>query len=202
MLAVFSAARRVSTLSVIAVSVGLRRVHDRSRRASYPANSLRSVQIKEWTSTAAGRYRGRGSRPVRARRSSALVIGYPQHGCLSPRGDLLPQHGYHRRTRREATMLCPLDQTELVMSDRQGIEIDYCPKCRGVWLDRGELDKLIERSAAPVAAAIPPAAAVPPRNRESYGERREYDRGGEYKERGHHGERRRKKSFLGDIFDF
>ncbi len=43
-------------------------------------------------------------------------------------------------------MLCPIDQTELMMTDRQGIEIDYCPKCRGVWLDRGELDKLIERS--------------------------------------------------------
>lgn len=45
-------------------------------------------------------------------------------------------------------MRCPIDQNELVMSDRQGIEIDYCPTCRGVWLDRGELDKLVERSAA------------------------------------------------------
>lgn len=44
-------------------------------------------------------------------------------------------------------MNCPhCPGTELVMSDRQGIEIDYCPKCRGVWLDRGELDKIIERS--------------------------------------------------------
>ena len=43
-------------------------------------------------------------------------------------------------------MLCPIDQSELVISERQGIEIDYCPKCRGVWLDRGELDKIIERS--------------------------------------------------------
>jgi Zn-finger nucleic acid-binding protein len=43
-------------------------------------------------------------------------------------------------------MDCPLDGTQLVMSERQGIEIDYCPKCRGVWLDRGELDKLIERA--------------------------------------------------------
>jgi hypothetical protein len=41
-------------------------------------------------------------------------------------------------------MLCPIDQSELVISERQGIEIDYCPKCRGVWLDRGELDKIIE----------------------------------------------------------
>lgn len=43
-------------------------------------------------------------------------------------------------------MLCPIDQTELVMTERQGVEIDYCPKCRGVWLDRGELDKIIERA--------------------------------------------------------
>ncbi len=43
-------------------------------------------------------------------------------------------------------MDCPLDGTQLMMSERQGIEIDYCPKCRGVWLDRGELDKLIERT--------------------------------------------------------
>ncbi len=43
-------------------------------------------------------------------------------------------------------MKCPNCSTSLVMSDRQGIEIDYCPDCRGVWLDRGELDKIIERS--------------------------------------------------------
>jgi len=43
-------------------------------------------------------------------------------------------------------MKCPTDDVELVIAERQGIEIDYCPKCRGVWLDRGELDKIIERS--------------------------------------------------------
>ena len=43
-------------------------------------------------------------------------------------------------------MKCPTDATPLVMSERSGIEIDYCPTCRGVWLDRGELDKIIERS--------------------------------------------------------
>lgn len=47
-------------------------------------------------------------------------------------------------------MKCPQCSVNLVMSDRQGIEIDYCPDCRGVWLDRGELDKLIERSNAQV----------------------------------------------------
>ncbi len=45
-------------------------------------------------------------------------------------------------------MKCPNDQTTLQMTDREGIEIDYCPECRGVWLDRGELDKIIERSAS------------------------------------------------------
>ena len=45
-------------------------------------------------------------------------------------------------------MKCPVDGNDLVIADRQGVEIDYCPKCRGVWLDRGELDKLIERSEA------------------------------------------------------
>lgn len=45
-------------------------------------------------------------------------------------------------------MQCPIDQTELVLAERAGVEIDYCPKCRGVWLDRGELDKIIDRSAA------------------------------------------------------
>ncbi|HEU5481795.1 MAG TPA: zf-TFIIB domain-containing protein [Sphingomicrobium sp.] len=45
-------------------------------------------------------------------------------------------------------MACPVDGTALVMSERSGIEIDYCPSCRGVWLDRGELDKIIERNAS------------------------------------------------------
>lgn len=47
---------------------------------------------------------------------------------------------------RHEGLLCPACRVDLVMSERQGIEIDYCPKCRGVWLDRGELDKIIERS--------------------------------------------------------
>lgn len=54
---------------------------------------------------------------------------------------------------------CPVCRVDLVMTERQGIEIDYCPKCRGVWLDRGELDKIIERTAA--YAAGPPAQAAP-----------------------------------------
>jgi uncharacterized protein len=77
---------------------------------------------------------------------------------------------------------CP-DQT-LVMSDRQGVEIDYCPNCRGVWLDRGELDKLLERSAAQSPRA--PAAARRPDFVDS-----DYHGG-----RGH-----RRKSWLSEIFD-
>lgn len=83
-------------------------------------------------------------------------------------------------------MQCPVDGSTLVMSDRQGVEIDYCPTCRGVWLDRGELDKIIERSTPAAAPAAAPRAA-----RQEYVEEREY-------------EPRRKKrgSFLDDIFDF
>ena len=62
-------------------------------------------------------------------------------------------------------MLCPTcPVTTLVMTDRSGIEIDYCPTCRGVWLDRGELDKIIERTAAasaPTATSAPAAALAP-----------------------------------------
>ena len=119
-------------------------------------------------------------------------------------------------------MRCPIDQSELVMSDRQGIEIDYCPTCRGVWLDRGELDKLIERANAYEAGE---RARYADRDRD-YDDRRRYDddddyrRGGtservlgEVKElvdrrrsqssHGSHGHHRRKKrSFLEDILDF
>ena len=60
------------------------------------------------------------------------------------------------RTEAEvAAMSCPVCRVPLAMSDRQGIEIDYCPQCRGVWLDRGELDKIIERSAPPAPAPRP-----------------------------------------------
>jgi uncharacterized protein len=64
-------------------------------------------------------------------------------------------------TTASGPMACPVDGTTLTMSERQGIEIDYCPTCRGVWLDRGELDKIIERSEAQSAPA-PQQAAPPP----------------------------------------
>lgn len=52
-------------------------------------------------------------------------------------------------------MKCPVDNVDLQMAERQGVEIDYCPQCRGVWLDRGELDKIIERSEAHDAQSAP-----------------------------------------------
>jgi Zn-finger nucleic acid-binding protein len=61
-------------------------------------------------------------------------------------------------------MKCPIDGADLVMSERQGVEIDYCPSCRGVWLDRGELDKILDRAAelaSPAAAAQPAPPAQP-----------------------------------------
>ena len=94
-------------------------------------------------------------------------------------------------------MACPVDGTTLTMSERSGIEIDYCPTCRGVWLDRGELDKIIERSeaSAPQAAQAPqpPQApwgqqGYPPQGQQSYG---------------HYGHKphKRRKSFLEELFD-
>jgi len=92
---------------------------------------------------------------------------------------------------QEHTMQCPTcTDTALVMSDRQGVEIDYCPQCRGVWLDRGELDKLIERSAAMTPApAVNAAVQSQPQFADS-----DYEHG-----RGQQGNR--KKSWLSNIFD-
>ena len=95
-------------------------------------------------------------------------------------------------------MKCPIDQADLVMTERQGIEIDYCPTCRGVWLDRGELDKIIERG-APAASQI---RAEAPRRDERYDrdERRYDDRRPDDRHRGKPYKKR--ESFLSDIFDF
>lgn len=111
-------------------------------------------------------------------------------------------------------MDCPVcKNVSLVMSERQGIEIDYCPNCRGVWLDRGELDKIIERSmqGAPVAAAAPapaatqfghqPQRAPDPRYQQPdprYQQHGSYSHGhGAYP---HH--KKKKEGFLSDLFDF
>lgn len=107
-------------------------------------------------------------------------------------------------------MRCPVDNETLVMADRGGVEIDYCPKCRGVWLDRGELDKIIERSAQ-VPAAAPqvrpneqpvyhpePARAAPQSYSEPARSRRHDD---DDDDRGSH-KKKRREGFLGELFDF
>jgi uncharacterized protein len=78
-------------------------------------------------------------------------------------------------------VLCPLDQTELSIADRSGIEIDYCPKCRGVWLDRGELDKIIDRAGA-------------------FNESHDYARSHEPKDK--HYPKKKPKDFLRDMLEF
>lgn len=90
-------------------------------------------------------------------------------------------------------MKCPIctDQN-LVMADRQGIEIDYCPTCRGVWLDRGELDKIIERSNV---AAPQPQFQSQPQARDDYREPPRHSTS--------HGYHKKKKGgLLGELFDF
>ena len=85
-------------------------------------------------------------------------------------------------------MKCPVCSVDLQMTERQGIEVDYCPQCRGVWLDRGELDKIIER--ADRDQAPPP----PPRRDDDDDRRRDY-RGDD--RHYHH----KKKSFWHELFD-
>ena len=82
-------------------------------------------------------------------------------------------------------MQCPVDGTELKMGDRQGVEIDYCPQCRGIWLDRGELDKIVERlSSAPWAQDDEEFRRAP--DVEDHGDAR----------------KRKRKSFLSEMFEF
>ena len=88
-------------------------------------------------------------------------------------------------------MKCPVCNVELKMADRQGIEIDYCPQCRGVWLDRGELDKIIERSAA--------VSYQDERRHDGDDRRRDDDHDDDYRRGGY---KRKRKSFLGEMFDF
>jgi uncharacterized protein len=94
-------------------------------------------------------------------------------------------------------MPCPVCKVALVMSDRQGVEIDYCPQCRGVWLDRGELDKIIERNATEQVTAAPRQAAQPSQGQyipQDFSHHPQgYAHGYPYK--------KRKKSFLEELFD-
>ncbi len=121
-------------------------------------------------------------------------------------------------------MKCPVDDETLLMTQRDGVEIDYCPKCRGVWLDRGELDKIIEKS---IGAATPPVQLTPPPEAQpaaftpppqpqyappqpQYQERREPRYDDRYEDRRRHddddyhykGKRKKRESFLSDLFDF
>jgi Zn-finger nucleic acid-binding protein len=90
-------------------------------------------------------------------------------------------------------MKCPVcPETTLLMTDRQGVEIDYCPNCRGVWLDRGELDKLLQLGAQHEMAASPPAASA-----SRPGARRDFEDSDFGRRHGGH----RRKSWLSDIFD-
>lgn len=110
-------------------------------------------------------------------------------------------------------MQCPNCHATLVMTDRQGVEIDYCPQCRGVWLDRGELDKLIERASGPAFAGTPhqPQHQQQYQQHDNHQYRRDYDdddddhherrHDGHHYQDGHH-KKHKKESFLGDLFDF
>ena len=98
-------------------------------------------------------------------------------------------------------MKCPIDPTvDLIMTDRQGVEIDYCPTCRGVWLDRGELDKLIERSSS--------SSESRSRDRDDRDDRDDRRRDDDDRYRGSDDRRpgvpykKKKSSFLGEMFDF
>ena len=111
-------------------------------------------------------------------------------------------------------MKCPLCAVDLVMADRQGVEIDYCPKCRGVWLDRGEIDKIIERSAAAEAAPVQPAPqpvqhmAPPPSAWTQPGAAYQPPPQGHWKrdddddDRRKYGHPKKRKGFLSDLLDF
>ena len=89
-------------------------------------------------------------------------------------------------------MKCPnCPDSTLVMTDRQGVEIDYCPTCRGIWLDRGELDKLLERAAS---ASAPPQATVQQSRKQPDFQDSDYLGGQRHPQQ-------RRKSWLNDIFD-
>ncbi|AWB49848.1 hypothetical protein HYN69_16250 [Gemmobacter aquarius] len=102
-------------------------------------------------------------------------------------------------------MKCPVDNETLVMADRGGVEIDYCPKCRGVWLDRGELDKIIERSVAAPAAAAPAPQARAPQPMSQQHAPQGYAPDPRYRDDDDHRhgyKRKKRESFLGELFDF
>jgi uncharacterized protein len=115
-------------------------------------------------------------------------------------------------------MKCPVcNNVDLLMSQRQGVEIDYCPTCRGVWLDRGELDKILEREQGGPTRyqSESPRPAPQPQYVQSHGQEYRSEQHGRhdehrehYEDKGHghgyeqgHG-KHKKKSLLGELFDF
>jgi uncharacterized protein len=82
-------------------------------------------------------------------------------------------------------MKCPNCNVNLIMTERSGIEIDYCPDCRGVWLDRGELDKIIERSTQNSKSS----------HSDNHHERRTYSKDNDY-------QYKKRKGLFGELFDF
>lgn len=108
-------------------------------------------------------------------------------------------------------MKCPVcTSVDLVMAERQGVEIDYCPQCRGVWLDRGELDKIIERSVQQEVVPPPqPAYAQPPQYApqqpqyapQPHGYNKDHHSSGYGHGDSHGYKQHRKKSFLEELFD-
>ncbi len=102
-------------------------------------------------------------------------------------------------------MLCPLCNVDLLIADKQGIEIDYCPKCRGIWLDRGELEKIVERSSG--SSAQPAYSSVSEgRHREhhsdhDYDKHKYYDNNNEDHNKYYGENRNKKKSFFSDFLD-
>lgn len=100
-------------------------------------------------------------------------------------------------------MKCPIDDTELAMTERQGIEVDYCPKCRGVWLDRGELDKIIERSGEG-SPALQAAERSQPVDNVRYRDDRHDRYESKYRDDRQYGSQKhyKKKSLLSELFDF
>jgi Zn-finger nucleic acid-binding protein len=109
-------------------------------------------------------------------------------------------------------MKCPVCDVPLSISSREGVEIDFCPQCRGVWLDRGELDKVIERASAAMATAGPAPdidRGYDDRRRYDDDRRRHDDRDRDYDDRRRYGDddhrygkKRKRRGFLEDLFEF
>ncbi|MBI2418386.1 MAG: zf-TFIIB domain-containing protein [Ignavibacteriales bacterium] len=104
-------------------------------------------------------------------------------------------------------MKCPQCAVDLLIGEKTGIEIDYCPKCRGIWLDRGELDKIVER----MNELYPQANVAPSRNKPHYDddhhdrEKRQYkefEKSSGYEHGSYNQHGYKKKNFLSDLFDF